>query len=312
MDIYKDGSLENSFSDGYLVGEFESPEKVKLVYSRNGVDGGSRYGVTGVKKMKKTTKHSNSTKFICISFLLLLPLMNFGQDSIHPIAKKTLFSIQIGASYKTFTDRKFIEPANYNSYYFGDEFYDHQYERFDKIPTFGYNAGLLFSYKFSSHWSITSGIQYLLRKDKYEINPDSILSHQFSYSSIRVNCRDIHNVIKYDYANHNIELPVMIQYSYRKFAFNAGASISLLTYKKANYTYLIIQNPAYNDYWSTPDKDKTVSSFESTLLVYPTLQLSYEMQIKKVRANPYFALNYETSKQHSLYLQLGIIFPLNK
>lgn len=259
--------------------------------------------------MKKTTKRSNSTKNFLISFALLLPLMGFGQDTIPPVAKKTQFFIQIGASYKTFADKKFVEPTtNYYKNY-RDEFYDHQYERFDKIPTFGFNAGFRFAYKFDNHWGITSGIQYVLRKDQYEIDRDSVSTNA---ESVRVNCRDIHNVIKYDYTFHNLEIPVMLQYSFNKFTLNGGASISLLTYKKATYTYLIIQNPAYDDYWGTPDKDKTVNSLESTLLIYPTLQMSYEMQINKLRVNPYFALSYEASKQHSLYLQLGLVFPLGK
>lgn len=48
MNLFEDGSLENYYNFGYyLVGEFESAEKVKFVYS---VIGGSRYGVTGGKK----------------------------------------------------------------------------------------------------------------------------------------------------------------------------------------------------------------------------------------------------------------------
>jgi len=50
MDLFEDGSLEKYFNGGYLVGEFESSAKVKFVYSRNGLDYGSRYGVTGGKK----------------------------------------------------------------------------------------------------------------------------------------------------------------------------------------------------------------------------------------------------------------------
>jgi hypothetical protein len=48
MDLYEDGSLEKYFDGGYLVGEFESAEKVKFVYSLSG--GGIRYGVKGDKK----------------------------------------------------------------------------------------------------------------------------------------------------------------------------------------------------------------------------------------------------------------------
>ena len=47
MDLFEDGSLEKYSYGDYIVGEFESAEKVKFVYS---VIGGSRYGVTGGKK----------------------------------------------------------------------------------------------------------------------------------------------------------------------------------------------------------------------------------------------------------------------
>jgi hypothetical protein len=261
--------------------------------------------------MKKTTKLSNSTKSILISFALLIPMMGFGQDSITPVAKKAHFSIQIGASYKTFTDKKFVEPIiDFYNHYNVVEFYDHQYEKYNKIPTFGLNAGFLFAYSFDNHWGIASGIQYAFRNDQYEINRDSV--YHFNAESMRVNCRDIHNVLKFDYYFHNLEIPLMIQYSFNKFTFNGGASISLLTYKKATYTYLVLQNPGCNVYWDAPGEKKTVNSLESTLLIYPTVQISYEMKFGKLRTNPYFALSCEASKQHSLYLRLGMIFPLGK
>ncbi len=234
-------------------------------------------------------------------FLVLIPLMNFGQDSIPNISKKIQFSIQIGAHYKTFIDSKYIEPKPYNS---GDGFIEHQYERFNKVPTFGYNAGLLLSFQLSKHWGITSGILYFLRNDIFENNLDTVIKYGRNSTT-----RDIRNAFKYDYSHNNIELPIMLKYSVKKVTFHTGCNVSLISYKKATYSYVVNQFPN-NPEWIT--SNKTIAEFEMPFKIFPTFQASYDMKIKNVKLNPYVACYYELKNQNDFYIQIGIIFPLNK
>ena len=239
---------------------------------------------------------------IYILYCLLLPLKSLGQDSSHVAANRLQFLIQLGATYKIFLDNKHIETTPYN---YGDEFATHQYERFNKVPTFGFSAGLLFTYNFNKRVGIASGLLYFLRKVIFETNQDTVI--KYGNGSIM---RDIHNVLKFEYSDNNIEIPIMVKYSAKKFTFYAGSYFSLITYKKATYIYVVNQYPS-SPQWTT--SNKTVYEFEMPLKIFPTFQASYEVQIKNLKINPYLAFYYAIKKnKNDFYLQTGVNLPLVK
>ena len=241
------------------------------------------------------------TKAIYLFACLLTPLLNFGQDTLRQITKKSKISIQGGVYYKSFLGDKYIKPSQFN---LGDEFKDHQYERFSVVPKFGFSIGILNSYRIIEQWGITSGILYFSRKDLYENNQDTIIKY-----GNRSSIRNINNILKYDYSFNNIELPILVYYSNRKINFYAGVQLAVLTYKKAIYTYVINQFPQ-NPQWKT--SNKTIEGFEIPLIVSPTLQIAYNTLIMCIEANPFIGLYYSINIEKSFYMQLGINLPLRK
>jgi hypothetical protein len=240
-------------------------------------------------------------KAIYILFGVLFPLLNFGQVTNPVDVKKMQFVIRAGAHYKTFLGNKYIEPTPYG---YADEYSKHQYERFTKIPTWGFSTGLLVTYRLNEHWGLTSGLQYFLKKDVFENNQDTVIKYgNGSY------IRDIHNTLKYDYTYHNIEVPLLFQYSAKKITFYAGCYFALITYKKATYTYVINQLPQTPQWTSS---SKTISGWEIPLKFFPTIQASYEVQLKKIKFSPYIAFYYAVKNQNDIYTQLGINFPIVK
>jgi hypothetical protein len=233
--------------------------------------------------------------------LLLMPLISFGQDTTLVVANRYQFSIQAGGFYKTFLGSKYIEPSTYN---YGDDFTKYQYERYNKIQTFGFSTGLLITFKLSKHWGLTTGLIYSRKKDVFEINQDTVIK----YGS-PINNRVIQNAIKYDYAYNNIEIPVMLEYPMKNLTFYAGCYFSLLTYKKTEYTYVVFQY-SNNPQWIIANK--TIEGFELPFKLFPTIQASYDLKIKNRNINPYFALYYALANQNDLYLQFGINIPLIK
>lgn len=238
---------------------------------------------------------------IHILFCILLSLNLYGQDSSPAAKNKIEISIRAGVYYKTFFDTKYIEPKPYN---YEDKFTDHQYERFNKTPTVGFSAGMLFTYRFNPHWGISSGLVYFLRKDIFEKNQDTVIKYGNGSS-----LRDIHNVLEYNYSFNNLEVPLLFQYSAKKISLSTGCYFALLTYKKTTYTYVINQNPS-NPQWGTADK--AISGFEIPLKLFPTFQMSYEIAFKNVNLNPYLAFYYAINNQNDFYTQLGISLSLDK
>jgi hypothetical protein len=242
-------------------------------------------------------------KYICIAISLLLffyPV--FGQDTLRSVPQKSQLFVQAGIYYKTFLGKKYIEPTP-KDVFKAEPFENHQYERFNKVPTSGFNIGLLFTYRFNKRLGITTGLSYFLRRDVFINNQDTVIK----YFHLTGNLQNIRNVLKYDYFYNYIELPLMFQYSSKKFTLYAGSYFSIISYKHANYTYVINQFPNIPK-WTT--SDKTMAGWEMPLKVFPTIQASYEVQINKINFMPYAALFYALKNQDDLYVLVGINFPL--
>lgn len=241
-------------------------------------------------------------KYIFLFYFLLQSVFSFCQDTtFHKEEKKFLLEISGSGYYKFIFDNQYIKPTAYN---YGDDFSKHQYERFNKFPTFGFSAGLLFTHRFGKQCGITTGLMYFLRRDVFENNEDTVIKYGNGSSM-----RDIHNVLKYDYSFNNIELPLMFQFSAMKFNFHTGFYFALISYKKAEYTYVV------NQYSNTPQwitSEKTITGWEMPFKLFPTIQISYEVEIKKIKFSPFLAFYYAVKNQNDIYTQLGINFPIIK
>lgn len=228
--------------------------------------------------------------------LFLFHQMAFGQDSIRRnTEKKTQFSLLVGGYYKFFLGKRYIDPTPSNS---GEKFQDHQYDRFTQYPAWGYKVGFLLSYKIKKRWYLITGLVFCNRKIIYENNQDTVIKYGNS-SSIR----DIDNLIKYEYSYNNIELPFILSYKIKRLNLYAGVYIPALTFYNATYTYVINQYPQ-DPSWGT--SQKTIKCVEIPLMIFPTLQISYNFKIKRLLFSPYLGIDFGSKK--SVYFQSGIIF----
>lgn len=262
--------------------------------------------------------------------LLLLQYLSFGQDTAKLIVPKNQFYLQTGFCYKNFLGSKYIAPIPTNYPYY-EPFEKHQYDRFTKIPTIGFSAGILFTHNYNKRWGITTGLLYFLRKDVFQNNQDAVIK----YGNISTaNYRNIHNTIEYNYSNNNIEIPIMLKYSINKLDISFGAYIPIVSYKIVAYTYVFNQNPhTYPIRWAVANKTvsgfdipikfqkngkvwqlhntgKGYSGYDILLKIFPTIQVSYETKIRNIKFKPYLALYYALFNQNDIYAQLGINFPL--
>lgn len=267
-----------------------------------------------------------SLRIACILFSVAC----YGQSDTMRTTNKFEFYAQAGAYYKTFFDKRYIKPTphNYNNH---KPFETHQYDGFNKISTAGFNLGFLCSFNFNAHVGMITGLVYFLRREEFERNQDSTAKN---YS---IGYRSINNVSKFNYSYHDIELPVMFKYSLKKIHFSFGTYIPLITYKIAQYTYLVADvnnNPSVStwytstktvsgfdmpikarpngDEWQLFKRGRAYSRYDVLLKIYPTIQASYDFKIKNFQFSPYLALSYALKNQNDFYIQAGVFVPLSK
>lgn len=229
-------------------------------------------------------------QIILIFFLIALHLLSYSQDTIkeNVTQNKSQLLVKLGGSYKSFIGNKYIErQKNVNNNY-----QLHQYEGFTKVPTFGYQAGVVWSYKLSKTFHMALGLSYYLRKETYQGNRDTVLKYHTPTS--------IHDILKYEYSYNDIELPILFSLNFKKINFYLGVYIPLVTFYKAVYTY--IPN-------STDDiTSKTITSIELSKNIFPTFQISYNLKIKKYLFNPFLGIDFDFKE--NIYYQGGIIVPI--
>jgi len=221
--------------------------------------------------------------------LILLPFMVYSQNyrANEPTAKpENTFSLKLGGSYKTFVGNTYIERT-------GDT-KNPQYEGFTKIPTSGFQIGVLWSHELHKNLHLSLGLAYFLRTDIYQGDCDTVLKYGTPTS--------IHDILKYEYYYNNIELPILLSYNLKKINFHIGVNLAFLTFYKAVYTYIPNQN-AFNDKTS-----KTINSFELAKDIFPTFQISYNAKYKRYSFKPFFGI--DIGRGNSVYLQLGLIVPI--
>lgn len=254
------------------------------------------------------------TTYIII-FLFFYSFLSYSQDTIikKDAGKKFQIAIKASGSYKFFVGDRYIKPTpnNFNANTYYDDFLIHQFDGFTKIPTYGFQSGLLLGYQLHKNFQLSLGLLYVLRKEVFKSDRDTVIKYHsiFNYSSSSY-YNLINNVIKYDYTSRNIELPIMITYNWKKINFYAGAHVSIFTINKAVYTYLLY---AYKYPYNFCDctTQKTFTSYDILpLKIFPSFQMSYDLRIKNISLNPFLGIDIGTKK--SYFLQGGLILPLRK
>lgn len=244
-------------------------------------------------------------KTICIIiFLSCINFISFCQDTIGKgIGKRNQIAIMAGGYYKYFWGKRYIEPTLQNT---NTNFTVRQYERFTKTPTYGFLCGVLFTYRLHKNWYFISGLLYFNRKDVYKSNFDSVVTYNAVANNYSFN--NIHNVVKYEYSYNNIELPFKVQYKKGKFNLCGGINLPILSFDNATYTYLVSSSQYPYFYDDEPTSQKTIKHIEIPLMIFPTLQVIYNVRIKNILICPFLGIDIGTKK--SFYTQVGIILPL--
>lgn len=242
--------------------------------------------------------------FYILTLIFIIPLSSEGQDTIKKKeGRKYQIAFKTGGAYKFFVGKRYIDPEIHDPF--------NKYERFTKIPTYGFQIGFSFSRKISKKWGIASGLLYNRRQDIYKSNKDTIIKYNAvpTYWTHGYSYNDILNVIDYNYAYHNLELPFMINYAMKKFHFYGGVNLAIFSFYKSKYRYLTsssILNP--DDMYCDCGTEKTITRFAMPMRIYPTLQFSYDAKIKNLKLSPFLEMDFW--KRKSLYLYGGIIIPI--
>jgi hypothetical protein len=135
-----------------------------------------------------------------------------------------------------------------------------------------------------------------LRKDVYKGDYDTVMKHHTHTS--------IHNIIRYDYSLHNLEVPVLFSYSIKKVTLSIGVNLALLTIRRAHYSYIPDTNI------NNGVDSKTLTGLEFPKKIFPTFLISYETRIKDFSLSPFLGM--EFGSKNSYFIQGGIIVPLLK
>lgn len=236
------------------------------------------------------------TSWILFCFLFLNYIV-IGQDTILTNHKeKFSFSVKAGGYCKFFLGNTYIAPTPEN---YGDDFQEHQYDRFTKVPTYGLQTGFQFSYNIHKRWFFVFGLSFCNRRNVFENNQDTVIKY-----GIGSNTNDIYNVYKYDYSYNNIELQIMLLYKFKKISIYTGVYIPALTFYKATYSYIILtQLPEPHG-----TSQKTIKGVEIPLMIFPSIFASYKVTIRTFSFDPYLGVDFGSKK--SIYLQFGTIFTL--
>lgn len=239
-------------------------------------------------------------KSVIVLYLIIFHVASFAQDAADTKTGENRFqiSVKIGSYYKGFWGNKYIAPTAIIP---GEEDLAHQFDGFEKKSGYGFDAGTLLSYRIHKNLQVISGLLYCTRRNIYVSNPDTV----YKYHTL-VNI-PIANITQYDYFSGNIELPIILSYAWRRFNFSAGVRIPLLSFRRTTYTYMVNSYPYYSA-WGT--SQKVFSSIETSSMIYPSFQFSYDFNLRRISLSPF--LSFELGREKSFYLQGGVIIPLLK
>ncbi len=205
-------------------------------------------------------------------FGLIVAFPLFSQDTIKNSGKKCQYSFEIGAAYKGFVKSRYISPGSNIT---GNNYMKDQFDRFTRMPAYSIDGGILVSVRLSGHWNFTTGLMYYLRKDIYRMDIDSVIKYNGPQSFPYIT-----GVFKYNYFYHNVEVPIMFGYKFKRLTFSFGFNTSVLSYRKTIYSY-VIGVGSYSPSWETTKK--TVKDFDYAITMYPCIRISYE---KKISGHP--------------------------
>ena len=228
---------------------------------------------------------------IYIVLLILLQIHSYSQDKkdLISLGYNHYFSIKAGFLYKNFFGSKYIELRPTTPTTTGKQY---QYDGFTKIPTIGFQGGILFSIKIYRPIYFSTGLQLSFRKDIYKGNPDSVLKYPPPAS--------IHYIVKYNYLYYNIEIPFLLSYKIKNWEIYLGINLPLVLFRTAKYSYI----PVSND--SLTEKKVTETQYIKTF--FTCFQINYNWIIKDYQLNTY--LGFEIGNKSSYFINCGIIIPI--
>lgn len=237
-----------------------------------------------------TTRH-------LILFILSSSLSSaFGQELQSNINdNKCQIDLKSGIYYQNFFTNKYIERTDY-SY---EDFNKHKYEGFYKMPAYGYQFELRLTAPLCKRFYFTTGLAFCNRKEVFQTSEDTI--KRYYPSAIQ----GIENILKYDYTFYDIEIPVLISYKIKKINILAGIYFPVFTYVSGTFSYLTTQSSA-QPVWEK--SEKSLKYIEFPQMIFPSIQVSYDFAIKKLKFAPFIQLDF--GSYWSLYLQGGITFNL--
>jgi hypothetical protein len=236
---------------------------------------------------------------ICIILCFIYSAAS-GQDTIVNSNKhKCQISLLACGHYKTFLGKRYIEPTEDHPY----NILSHQYEAFNKIPTYGFRLGILLKVPVMKNGSIISGLTYLYNREKFECGIDSF----FKYHHAECEMHSL-DVIKYDYLYHNLEIPLMVRYNIRNICLSGGVWFEMLSLYKATYTFFPRNS---EDTYYSKNGVSAVKSFnygKKPLQFVPFINVSYSMKIRNIEISPYIGIDF--GKKKSIFSNLGVTVPL--
>jgi hypothetical protein len=162
------------------------------------------------------------------------------------------------------------------------------------MPAYAIDGGVLLSVRLSGHWNFTTGLMYYLRKEIYRMEIDSVIKYNYPMSFPHIT-----GVFKYNYFYNNIEVPIMFGYKFKKFTFSFGFNTSVLSYRKAIYSY-VIKAGSYPLSWETTKKK--VKEFDYAITMYPNIRISYETKISGLPLNFFLGLGISELRWTDFYI----------
>lgn len=232
--------------------------------------------------------------FFQIIFVFLIGSNGYGQETsfVRGNAKNIQFNTKIGLTYQGFIGGSYIKREKDNREPYNPE--KDQYDGFTKKATLGFQVGIIADFRIHKNLHLSTGFLFAQRKSIFEGDRDSVLTYGTPTS--------IHDIVKYEYQYNNIEFPILFTLKLKKLGLHAGVNLILVSFYKSIYSY--IPNPhTLND-----KTEKTLGSIELSNTIYPTLQMSYNLKVKKIAVNPFLGI--DIGKNKSLYFQGGIMIPI--
>ncbi|MFA4850924.1 MAG: hypothetical protein WC868_02535 [Bacteroidales bacterium] len=164
---------------------------------------------------------------------------------------------------------------------------------------FSYQAGILYNYWFTNSIYIETGLSYFLKRHQRIEDDDTTLRNIVNALNIAYSW-PLDTLKEENYYSNNIEVPLCIAYSKKRFSGLIGTKITLLYRDKSIYKYVQKSEIERNSTSFIWDKDFN--------FFYPTLKIKYLVNYKKIPLSIYLAADKDVNKHWDFQAGLEIKF----